>query len=184
MILAATTSQIIDDLSLVHAPGHTPWWYWLLPLLILALASAVGVWLYRKTHAVRPAVVIPPHEMALEELERLQTLMNHDAREFIIHTSRVIRRYIEARFEISAPKRATAEFLLEAQKNPSLTKNHQTLLSEFLYACDFVKFAGYKPNTQELQHIYSFAVSFVKETIPVTPASSERKQEPQAVLAS
>ena len=112
-------------------------------------------------------------EDALAELEKLRALISiENSRLFAIQVSGVVRRYIERRFGIVAPRRSTEEFLVEAQCSPQLGERYQKHLSEFLAGCDFLKFARASAEVPELEQIHSAAVRFVADTQPATAITS------------
>ena len=109
---------------------------WLLPALIggaalLALAL-YGLWRWRRQ---RRTPVLLPHELALQRLEEIRTLMRPaHAREFCIAISDVIRSYIEQRFHVTATRQTTEEFLRDLlQSADASLAQHQALLGEFLH---------------------------------------------------
>ncbi len=115
-------------------------------------------------------------EDALAELQKLLAMISvQNSRAYGIAVSGVIRRYIERRFAISAPRRSTEEFLLEAKSSARLDERHQKHLGQFLGYCDFLKFARATASVPELQQIHDAAVRFVTDTQdqPITkPAAS------------
>jgi hypothetical protein len=118
--------------------------------------------------------VLLPFEIALQRLEEIRSLMQPaDAREFSIAVSDVVRRYIEERFAVTATHRTTEEFLhdlLESSHAP--LARHRALLSEFLQACDLVKFAGMSLTLQNMESLHHSARAFVLETSkPDEPAA-------------
>jgi hypothetical protein len=177
MILA--DAGLVDDLRLLEPPEPfriDPW----------LLAGAVGVllllWLVvRYLRATRGAraqarAVQQAYSDALEDLNRLFSLVDREeSRPYAIESSAIIRRYIETRFELSAPRRSTEEFLVEAQQSPRLSLAHQTSLREFLRICDLLKFARTLASRSELTQLHEAAVRFVKDTrhapAPTTPAA-------------
>ena len=170
-------AELIDDLRLLEPPEPfriDPW----------MLAAAVGVllllWLFvrylRATGGARAQAraADQAYTDALEDLERLFALVDREeSRPYAIKSSAIIRRYIETRFELSAPRRSTEEFLEEAQQSPKLPPAHQTSLREYLRICDLLKFARTLANRTELVQLHEAAVRFVKETrhapAPSTP---------------
>jgi hypothetical protein len=161
--------QLVDDLRLLEPsqPFHlSPW------LLVLIVAIVAVVWWYRRWKATLAArqhahALEQAHEDALAELEKLFALIDREeSRNYALESSAIIRRYIETRFELSAPRRSTEEFLAEAQTSPKLATQHQTALGEFLGVCDLLKFALTRADRAELQHLHEAAVRFVKETKP------------------
>ncbi len=140
---------------------------WVLPALIAAavlIASGIyGFWRWRRNRTAR---ILLPYEIALQRLEDIRTLMQPaSAREFSIAVSDIVRRYIELRFDVTATRRTTQEFLhaLLASSNPSLAR-HQALLGEFLHQCDFVKFAASSLTLQSMESLRQSARAFVLAT--------------------
>jgi hypothetical protein len=87
------------------------------------------------------------------------------AREFGIAASEVMRNYIEKRFEVIATQRTTEEFLQTLLQSPNDTlARHRSLLAEFLYQCDFVKFAGASLAVTDMEALFQSARGFVLET--------------------
>jgi hypothetical protein len=181
-----STTNLIEDLSFAFPPKETNefsqiLWAAITSLLVAALILLV-VRQWRKSLAL--AKIRLPHEIALEEIAKLHSLLQTEhAREFVIQISSIIRIYIESRFDIHAPNQATEEFLAEAQKSQILSNEHQISLSQFLKSCDLVKFADYKPALKELQQTYDTAKQFVQETIPAVIDRKEfAKVEKQKAL--
>ncbi|MES2707098.1 MAG: hypothetical protein V4726_10900 [Verrucomicrobiota bacterium] len=160
--------QLIDDLQLAEPPPqlHINWLH-----VIGAIAAAYLLWRFihwrRRTAAVRRynRSMEKAWMDALAELEHIFALVERgESRPYGTESSSVIRRYIEFRFDLSAPRRSTEEFLEEASHSPKLEKKHQALLAEFLKICDLLKFARTLADRSELENLHTAAVSFVKET--------------------
>ena len=162
------SEQLIDDLRLLEPPEPfrlNPW------LVAAVLALLVFIWWFRRwrkaTHGTRmqARAMQKAQEDALAELEKLFALIDREeSRPYATESSAIIRRYIETRFELSAPRRSTEEFLAEAQQSPRLDPEHQALLGEFLRICDLLKFARTFADRTELKNLHDAAVRFVKET--------------------
>jgi hypothetical protein len=161
---------------------------WLLPAVIAgAVLLALGAWgLWRWLRRRRRPRVLLPFEIALQRLEEMRSLMQpDDAREFSIAVSDVVRRYIEERFSVTATHRTTEEFLrdlLESSHAP--LARHRALLSEFLQACDLVKFAGMSLTLQNMASLHESARAFVLETAkPDEPIASGAPPAPETAHA-
>jgi Domain of unknown function (DUF4381) len=151
---------------------------WVLPVLIagtvLVALSIYGLWRWRRKRAAR---VWLPHELALQRLEDIRTLMQPaSAREFSTAVSDVVRSYIEQSFDVTATRRTTEEFLrdLLESSNASLAK-HQGLLGEFLQQCDFVKFAALALTLQNMESLRQSARAFVLATAPTAEKPAAEK---------
>jgi hypothetical protein len=166
---ATAVAEAAEDIRDIRGPKFMfpPW---LLPALIagavLLAFGALGLWRWLRRR--RQPRVLLPFEIALQRLEEMRALMQpDDAREFSIAVSDVVRRYIEERFSVTATHRTTEEFLhdlLDSSHAP--LARHRALLSEFLQACDLVKFAGMSLTLQNMESLHHSARAFVLETAP------------------
>jgi len=140
---------------------------WLLPALIAGAAIIAlviyGVWRRRRNRRAR---VLLPHEVALKRLEEIRALMQPQrARDFSTAASDIVRGYIELRFDVTATRRTTEEFLRDLLKTPQASlARHQSLLGDFLYHCDFVKFAAMSLGVQDMESLRQSARAFVLAT--------------------
>jgi len=161
-------------------------------VLILGIVSAVlvlgsgSILLLRGFRARRR---IAQQRSAYEEaVLRLDALAKRGAPDaetadgWFVDLSAIVRLYLEQRYDIRAPELTTEEFLLVATARPSpagstaaagalgslsgngLDDEHRTLLSEFLERCDRVKFAGYRPESDESLATLDTARRFVEDT--------------------
>ncbi len=160
--------DLIDDLQLREPPVPFQVNLWMIGGAIVALLLLWWFVRYCRAQAAARShgrVVEQAHLDALAELERLFALVDQEqSRPYAIESSAIIRRYIETRFELSAPRRSTEEFLAEAEHSPKLAPPHQALLGEFLRVCDLLKFARTFANRTELHQLHEAAVRFVQET--------------------
>lgn len=142
-------------------------------LLIIILIVILRMYLKRKNQPV--VIVKTPYEIAIFELNRLQNehLIEHNqVKEYYFKLSVIIRKYLEGRFSLHAPKQTTEEFFRTISKNDILKDEYKKSLKTFLANCDFVKFAKYLPDEDEIAKTYSSAKDFVE--------SSREKEEKDA----
>src|SRR5580765_441800 len=130
-----SSTNLIDDLRLLEAPRPLPLIWWI--IMALALLGGIAFLLWRRSVARRPQPTPAATEAAIEdalaELEKLRALISAgNSRLYAIQVSGVVRRYIERRFGLVAPRRSTEEFLAEAKDSPLLGGQHQQYLREFL----------------------------------------------------
>jgi hypothetical protein len=161
-----TSTNIIDDLRFLEPWTAPSAWVW---VLVAALVVGVVMFIQRRNAARRAAmgaqVAAHAHEDALAELEKARALMSpENSRPYGIEVSGIVRRYIERRFGIVAPRRSTEEFLIEAAASAKLEPAHRSLLAAFLGTCDFLKFARARAEVSELESQHQAAVRFVTET--------------------
>ena len=169
MTLGASVSAapVAEDIRDIRGPKYLlPDWLW--PVLLggaLLLALGVyGLWRWRRSRAAR---VLLPYEIALQRLEEIAALMSPArAREFSIAVSDIIRLYIEQRFNVTATRRTTEEFLRDLlDSSDAALARHQGLLGEFLHQCDFVKFAALSLTQQNMESLRQSARAFVLATV-------------------
>ena len=172
---------ILENLKWAHAPSEgLPIWAWALMLLLAAAAGAGAFfWVRRKRQEAQEAALAarPAHEKALEALQVLRGQLTEDNyMAFIIEVSRILRVYIQDRFELRAPHRSTEEFLAEASVSEQLTPEHQELLGDFLRQCDLVKFARRTAALRQMETLFRTAEQFVHDTTsrlePAVPATA------------
>jgi len=148
--------------------------------LAVVVAAAVLIFFYlrrrEREKAPAPEIVVPPHELAYRELERIRA-MNLIAmgkiKEYFTGVSDVLRKYLEGAFSVSAPEMTTEEFLDAAAASGVLTLGHRELLRDFLNQCDLVKFARYRATKEEADSVYAAARRFVDETAPADVTMDE-----------
>ena len=161
-------TNIIDDLRVLQAPRPLTAREW--AMIAAGVLVLAGIWLWRRARSRRarpltPAEIQAVQEDALAELEKLKPLIQAaTSRAYAIGASGVVRRYLERRFGIRAPRRSTEEFLHEAQQSEKLDQRHRGHLGKFLAGCDFLKFARGHAEVDELEMLHQAAKTFVSET--------------------
>jgi hypothetical protein len=159
-----SATNIIDDLRFLEPWTAPPPWVWLSLVILIGVAAAV---IKRRRRAVTPQADVAAHaqEDALAELEKARALLSpENSRAYGIEVSNIVRRYIERRFGLLAPRRSTEEFLNEAAASAKLQPEYRTLLAEFLGCCDLLKFGRALAELPELEAQHTAAVRFVTET--------------------
>jgi hypothetical protein len=185
-ITVLVTSDAVPDLNDLRditrpedVPAPEPWlpWWWVwaaLGLVLLGLALG-GWWLRRRLVGQKPA--LSPEEWALHELDRLdkhpvvawspdQAATAGDVERYHTLLSDVVRRYLELRLQLHAPRQTTAEFLEAMRHAPQLRPEQQAWLREFLERCDLVKFARAQPAPEECRVTAGMARSLVLQAAP------------------
>jgi hypothetical protein len=138
-------------------------------VVMALLAVFAAVLLLRRRGREKREVVIPAHEWALAELDRLaeaDLVRQGEVLRFYVWLSHIVRQYIERRFGLMAPERTTEEFLREARRSSALSDAHKELLGGFLRAADMVKFALHRPTSAESEDAFDAARGFVNQTRP------------------
>ncbi len=160
---------VIEDIEgVVEIPlPASRWWLWALTLLGPAVV-AVGCFLLRSRRAKRLVRIFKPaHEIAYARLRALvaENLAEQGRiKEFYERISRILRHYIEDRFDLHAPERTTEEFLAELRFTEVLPSSDKEVLEEFLTHCDLVKFARHDPTTDQIQRTFDLVKDFIERT--------------------
>jgi len=161
------------DIKDIKSPENVPRniTVYLLIFGIIVLGFGIATYLLHFKNRKTPVTIEPetvirpplPHEIALRELSEIESMglvAKGEMKEYYSRVSEVIRRYIERRYGIAALE-MTTEVLLEALKAKQHSYNDISKISEFLNACDFVKFAKYQPSTSESRNLLQQARDIV-----------------------
>jgi len=138
------------------------------------LGAVIALLVRRRLRARRPPVpAVPPrpaHEIAMERLDRLGTLLAQggDLRPFYFGLSEAIRDYLGGRFGFDSLEMTTEELIAAMRRVPA----HETrgvLGSEiegWLSGCDLVKFAKLAPSVEQARGALETAIRMVEATRP------------------
>ena len=175
--IIVNTIEMAEDAELkdIKAPIHTPISFeelspYLLALLILAILIYAIRW-YIKNREKTPVKietverVIPPYEIALNELEKLNAkkLWQEDnVKEYYSELSEIIRTYIENGIGTPAMEIPTQEILFQLHRKGIDT----TKLKELLTRADLAKFAKAKPIQIENEESLKIGYDFIHQTKP------------------
>jgi hypothetical protein len=177
LIRVTTTVQQVDPSQLRDITGPEPMpevkspWIGVLRWSGAALVALAAVLMYlewRRRHA-KATPALPPHEWAVQELARLESMglpQHGQAERFHTLASDTIRRYLELRFQLRAPRQTTAEFLEAMREAPQLDAGQRALLRDFLERCDLAKFARAEYSVEECKGTADMARTFVDQTKP------------------
>lgn len=160
----------------VNLPDSPDWLFWLLPLLAVLMLVALFFFFRRRKKTKPPAPLA--HQVALAELDRLRPLMNPaQAPLYADRLAELLRRYLEARFQIPSTRRTTSEFLLDLDQTLSSgsgLETHRDRLRRCLEQCDLSKFAHFSPDRQGLEAMDRAVRDFVMATAQSRPEPERR----------
>jgi len=163
----ANATDIRDIAPPINIPSGYEWLWWTLGVLVvIGLAVFIWLWLKQRKTAAKFVFELPAHERARRQLEAALGLYDQP-KPFCIVVSDAVRLYLEERFGLRAPERTTDEFLGDLSRSSALTDLQKESLTQFLSACDMVKFARYEPQRPELESLYNSALRLIEETEPV-----------------
>ena len=149
----------------------------------IGAALLAVVWLASRLRR-RPAPIQSAAERALEELERVEMDWRQgraDPAQFLGRVSQLLRRYLEKRFDIHAPRQTTSEFLVSARRASSLQPSQQDLLRHVLEQCDLAKFARYCPTADQCRLLAASVRALVNETWETKAGASTRQDAPASI---
>jgi hypothetical protein len=159
-----------------------PIWPWVLAglwlaMLLTALLTAAGLWLYRRWQqrpvpaALAPLPFIdtrPPEVIAHAELDRIEALdlpAQDRIKEHYILVAACLRRYIEGRYQLPALEQTTGELRAAFRKSEVPMRDVSGFMS-LLTESDLVKFARYIPLMDDVHRLINKARAIVDATTP------------------
>lgn len=173
----ADWSSLTDIRGERHGPIQIPW-LWI--LLALALAAAAFAYYRRAVRRRPPAPPRPAHVTAEIELDRLlreRLLDRGEIERFVTRLSEILRRYIEARFQLRAPTRSTEEFYEDLKSSAVLSVSEQQTVIEFLRRSDLVKFAADRMDSANAMLLLDTVRLFVRQTRDDPERQAEIRRE-------
>jgi hypothetical protein len=136
----------------------TPFPWWLLALLLAAIAIGLGIWWWMRRRQRPPVVVaIDPYARAVRELNRIEALGLLSAGErtrFAALIVEVLRDYLAARFPDASLALTSRELVALLRKQPTVPLE---LLSRVLHEADLAKFAAFSLATDRARSLASDA---------------------------
>lgn len=164
------------DIIDIKPPESIPldWWYygrWVaLGLGVLVLAAA-GIWVYKRKKAGEPILGSktqprPPHEIALEALNRLagsDYLEKGEIKSFYIELSDIMRHYCEGRYYIQAMEMVTDDILRDLSA-AGISEEDKAEFETLFVQGDLVKFAKAQPENAVSLALLSAGRQLVERT--------------------
>lgn len=179
-------TDIRDIKPLRRIDTAASWLLWT-GLALAAVALGLAAWWWRRRRrpdgSAPEAPPVPPHDLAIRELERLRRTDFSDLRElrrYYFAVSSVIRAYVEGRFGLNATDLTTEEILARLGGLVRLEPLQARRLERFLVATDQVKFAAHLPAPEEIERTYGQALGFVTATRPREDAEDGESAAPSS----
>ncbi len=151
---------------------------WIITLLVFVLVVGGIVYLRRRhTMKMRMAEIDNrfPHEVALDELDRLEGLKLPEAGRFKEHytlTSDCLRSYMEKTYHLPVMERTTGEIQANL-KQINIPVDIANKFISFLQDSDLIKFSKFKPDVTSSYELLENARQIVEETKPALSTTSE-----------
>lgn len=162
----------IDEFRDIAPPVEISWWtprrQALAAVALALLLTLFGVGLRNWLRRVRPPAPPPdPLRVALEALERLKGTEGSalSARDFAAAVASVLRRFLEAKHGLAAPRQTSEEFLATAESSNRFAPPVRERLRQFLRQCDELKFAKATTGEDGRGALLEFAGQLVREVL-------------------
>ena len=142
--------ELRDIKPLVPLSEPLPWWLWLVAASLL-LAAAAFTWRKLRRRSAAPAVVSDAEaaRLALGAIRGTRPRDQAGAERLQSHLAVVLRRWLEARFEVHATEMTTEELTAEPTLVDLLGEDGRATLVTLLAFADAVRFAGRPASPEE-----------------------------------
>ena len=156
---------------------------WILGALAFIAVIAIVVWYIRKrkkqepVFQLKPRVRLLPHELALQELEKLRVKklwQEGKVKEYHSELTEILRKYVENHFHIPALELTSAELTENLLNDTGCPRVALDKLGDILIMADLVKFAKAKPTPTDHEKSLNDGVEFIYATT-ATPALPEER---------
>ena len=160
-IHSLVTSRL--EVKVVDPVRHRNWTLWLLTgsglVLLITLTGATAFLIRRKNareaeRRQQMLQIIPLEETYLNELKQKVDLKNPATGEFFSPLSKLLKRYISERYQISASEITTREIVRDLNKS-AVSEKIVEQVEEVLNACDVAKFSGGQVESGTLERCYT-----------------------------
>lgn len=136
--------------------------------VLAAVFAAAYWWFLRKTRVERAPT--PPDVEALRELAdlaRRELLARGEVSRFYAELSRILRTYVDRRFQVRALEMTTEELEGHLRRHPAVRADQARCVLSILQEADLVKFAKFVPGRVAAESRMEEARGFVRATAPV-----------------
>ncbi len=181
------TSGLAPIKPIIEEP---PRWTDYLPWMIVAgavVVLALLLWWWQRRDRPRLAAPVPPprppHELALDALDRLRKRklwQQGQVKEYYFELSRILRAYLEARYDILALESTTGEIIAALRQKGVLSEEQLAWLHRTLQLADMVKFAKAEPEPSRHVAILDEAEAFIEATRPFDRSPAEANENGDA----
>ena len=187
--VAVDTTQAIKP---IKGPIRAPYTFaellpWLIAALVFLILVTGTVYYFKKRKQNEPVFKartkpkLPPHKIALQELDKLKTQklwQQGRIKDYHTRVTDIIRTYIEGKYKIHAAEMTSHEIMV-AIKHTDVENDDKKKLKQMLELADLVKFAKFKPLATEHDQSLKGAYDFVQHTMIVKNNGAEVSSDPK-----
>jgi len=169
----------VEVISPVPEKGESvKWWIWVVVGIVLLGSGGSVLLLYKKTHPTEKEEKVEEivEESYLKELKQTVNLEQGDGREAFTILSKLFRKYLSEKYNISALE-ATTEELLSALKEQGLEESLIRRCETLFKKTDVVKFSGQDATQAELEEAYSTVETILESHLAQTKELIQRMEE-------
>lgn len=185
--VSVDTTKAFKPIKGLRAVAWSFWDYWLyFAIGISVVLVGIGLLVYfrnrpKKVVPVPVAPVIPPYEVALQQLQKLKAekvWQQGDIKQYYTRLTDILRAYFEQQFNIPALEQTTEE-LLQHIKPVTILNQQRDKLRSLLNVADLAKFAKLMPSPEEHESAMQQAQEIVEWTKPAVEkaATAENGKE-------
>lgn len=165
---AEAEPELRDIEDPLDPPIPTWWTLTAVAVILVLIGGAVWWWRRPKTAVLTPAPPrVAPNIAALARLDQLGESGLLDIgrhQELYFELSDALREYIERQFSIQAQEQTTAEFLEALRGSNTFNTGQRSLLREFLFRADLIKFAKLSASPDQCLQAVESCRAFIVET--------------------
>ncbi len=143
------------------------WAILMIAIMLFLVAGFIAYRIYQSRNKVVKAIVLPPHQVAIDELKLLQQstyLQDGEHKRFHFQLSELIRRYFEDSFNLLTSDMTLEEIKSNISKVGNLSKEDESLFIKILERTDLVKFTDTVLPADESQQLLVSGRNFVDST--------------------
>lgn len=162
--------ELVPEDALENEHSSKSWIIWLILGCVALIILLVYLFMrYRKTGSLLIRKPMAPYQIALKQLDKLQSQKLWEKGKVKTYYTRlfdIIRRYLNRQYGIKTLERTTSEILADVADNPEL-EMFTPSLERIFAAANFVKFAKVNPAGEENEAVMRDTRQFILESRPI-----------------
>jgi len=178
MPVSLKDSSYHDIKEIIPVPElKTPWWYWILGAITLAVLVAAALYFLKRKKPLIPQakedkIKLSPYEQArqsLVQLKKEQWPENGEWKKYYSELQDILRVYVQRRYGVGALQKTTSELLIQL-RGAGITEDPLSRIAESLRIGDAVKFAKYEPGVTVAAESFDIISNAIENLERIKPA--------------